>query len=76
MLRLLIYEVPGTHLLSHGVAPTLPSAQDGLTTGFGMVPGVSRPSICTRDKIFFLVPKNCIGTGFYLIPDEVKASDH
>ena len=42
-------EVPGTHLLSHGVAPALPSAQDGLTAGFGMVPGVSRPSICTRD---------------------------
>ena len=49
MLRLL--QIPGRYLLSHGAAPILPSAQGGLTAGFGMEPGVSRPSIGTRGNL-------------------------
>ena len=32
---------PGNDLLSHGVAPEVPSAEEGLTTVFGMGTGVS-----------------------------------
>ncbi len=33
----------GSDLLSHPVARAVPSAQEGLTSGFGMGPGVSPP---------------------------------
>ena len=39
----------GRYLLSHAVAHILPSARDGLTAGFGMEPGVSRPGIFTQN---------------------------
>ena len=32
---------PGDDLLSHKAAPAVPSALETLTTGFGMLPGVS-----------------------------------
>ena len=34
---------PGCDLLSHTLAGAVPSALEGLTSGFGMVPGVSPP---------------------------------
>ena len=34
---------PGCDLLSHTLADTVPSALEGLTSGFGMEPGVSPP---------------------------------
>jgi len=34
---------PGSDLLSHPVARAVPSALEGLTSGFGMGPGVSPP---------------------------------
>ena len=36
-------KVLGNDLLSRGVAPQVPSALTGLTTGFEMLPGVSPP---------------------------------
>ena len=41
---------PGHYLLSQGANPLLPSAQSGLTAGFGMGPGGSRSGIGTRDN--------------------------
>jgi hypothetical protein len=35
----------GSGLLSHGVAPILPSVLAGLTAGFGMEPGVPPPLV-------------------------------
>ena len=40
----------GRYLLSHAVAHILPSARGGLTAGFGMEPGVSRPGIFTQNN--------------------------
>ena len=36
-------KMPGSDLLSHPVTQAVPSAQEGLTSGFGMGPGVSPP---------------------------------
>ena len=36
-------ECPGSDLLSHPVTRAVPSALEGLTSGFGMGPGVSPP---------------------------------
>jgi hypothetical protein len=44
-------------LLSHRVAPAVPSALEGLTSGFGMCPGVSPPlrprEICVAAKCVY-----------------------
>ena len=39
----LVRRCPGSDLLSHPVAQAVPSALEGLTSGFGMGPGVSPP---------------------------------
>ena len=36
-----VQKTPGSDLLSHGVTPAVPSAEEGLTTVFGMGTGVS-----------------------------------
>ena len=36
-----VRKTPGSDLLSHGVTPAVPSAEEGLTTVFGMGTGVS-----------------------------------
>ena len=36
-------KIPGSDLLSHGVTPEVPSAEEGLTAVFGMGTGVSPP---------------------------------
>ncbi len=41
----------GNVLLSQGAAPQVPSAQAGLTAGFGMEPGVSPPLWSPKDLL-------------------------
>jgi hypothetical protein len=43
-------KVPGGDLLSHPVAQAVPSAVRGLTSGFGMGPGVS-PSLWPPERL-------------------------
>ena len=40
---LILVTMPGNYLLSHRVAPKVPSALEGLTTVFGMGTGVTLP---------------------------------
>lgn len=44
----------GDDLLSQGVTPQVPSALTGLTTGFGMLPGVPPSQKSPRGKIHYL----------------------
>ncbi len=41
----------GNDLLSQGAAPQVPSALAGLTSGFGMLPGIPLPLKSPRDFI-------------------------
>ena len=55
--------MPGTDLLSHPVARTVSSALEGLTSGFGMEPGISPPE-WAPGKInaiyIILIPENLL----------------
>ena len=50
---------PGNELLSHRVAPAVPSPLEGLTAGFGMWPGVSPPLWSPGILLAFLHLQNC-----------------
>ena len=51
-----IPKVPGGDLLSHSVSRAVPSAVEGLTSGFGMEPGVS-PLLWPPEHIEFSSPR-------------------
>ena len=57
----------GGVLLSHILSGAVPSALSGLTSGFGMGPGVSRlamAAVTACQPFIQLSPQRCLGVGF------------
>ena len=48
---------PGNDLLSQGATPQVPSALASLTSGFGMLPGVSSSLLSPRDKFLISIKR-------------------
>ncbi len=52
----------GTDLLSRGLAARVPSALAGLTTGFGMGPGISPPLQAPEELLLLVVGRSNLKT--------------